>query len=274
MKDFWNWQHEVGEMLGTTMMVFAIMMAILLTKKKSFGIDTTFKKRMFMGTMAAMAVLIGAISAIGFGGLGMINPAVVLIAGGLDGEWAEVPAIIGFQAIGALLGAVLLIAFAEMFVKDVKLSDAFGFINQSPQKTAAMELFGNIFWLIPIGAILVVMINGHHDPSGVLMAIPNTGTAPAKQAVVQAIHPGNVERGFGHFEVVVVAIAGKFILVAGFDEFGAAAFNGNAWFARIVIATYANRKFPIKAALPEMTAVSTSLALGVGVGFFSHIFIK
>ena len=47
------------------------------------------------------------------------------------------------------------------------------------------------------------MLNGHHDPS-------------------------IVDNGFQHFELVVVAIAGKFILVAGFDEFGAAAFNGNA----------------------------------------------
>ena len=46
---------------------------------------------------------------------------------------------------GAILGAITLIVFAHMFVKDVKLADAFGFIEQSPQKTAAMEIFGNIF---------------------------------------------------------------------------------------------------------------------------------
>ena len=132
-------------MIGTAIMVFAIMMSILLTKKKSFGIDTTFKKRMFMGTMVSMAVLVAAITAVGFGGHGQINPAVTLMVAAIEGHFQQVPAILAFQAMGALIGAALLIVFANMFVKDVKLVDAFGFIDQTPQKTAAMEIFGNIF---------------------------------------------------------------------------------------------------------------------------------
>ena len=64
------------------------------------------------------------------------------------------------------------------------------------------------------------MFNGHHMPLD--LAGVGTKATAAKQSL------GDVDKGFGHFELVMVAIAGKFILVAGFDEFGAAAFNGNA----------------------------------------------
>ena len=260
MENYFVWQHEVGEMIGTVIMVFGVMLTILLTKKKSFGIDTTYKKRIFTGVMVAMSILVGAMTSVGFGGHGQINPAVTLMVAALEGTFQEVPAILGFQLIGAVIGATALVIFVEMFVKDVKLIDAFALTKQTPQKTAAIEFFGNIVWLLPIGALLVVMFNGHNIP----LDLVNGG----------ANKLGDVDKGFGHFELVVVAIAGKFILVAGFEEFGGAAFNGNAWFARVAIATYATRKLPFKPMISEVTAVTTSLTIGLAVGYFSKLFLK
>ncbi len=261
MTTLFDWKHEVGEMIGSFILVFAIMLSILIVKRKSFGIDTTFKKRLFLGTTVALSVILAATATLGFGGHGQINPAVTVLVAAIEGAWMEVPAVIGFQFIGALAATGAIFLFAKQFAKDVKLEEAYTFNKQTVAKTMTMEIMGNILWLLPIGALVVIMLNNHSTTA--------LNAAQAANSNLASLHDG----GFGHFELFLVAAAGKFLLIAVFEEFGAAAFNPIVWFSKVLLATIALKKITMRALGIELTAAGTSMAVGVGVGFFSHLFV-
>ena len=250
MEHWWKWQSEVGEMMGMITFVFSVMMAFHITKKESFGITTVFRRRIFLGTTVALTVLVSASMSLGFGGHGQVNPALTLMVASLDGHFEQVPAIIGFQLIGATIGAILLVIFVKIFDPKTDMKKAFSWVQQPPQKTAGIELFGNMLWLLPIGALLVIMKNAH--AGGV----------------------GSIDHSFGHYQLFIVAIAGKFLLVAMFEEYGGAVFNSGVWFGKVVVTFIVQKNFPVKAMLSGGAGLVTSLSIGVGVGYFSSLFLK
>ena len=252
---WWRWQSEVGEMMGMITLVFSIMMAFHITKKESFGITTVFRRRIFLGTTVALSVLLSASTALGFGGHGQVNPAVTLMVSALEGHFEQAPAVIAFQLIGATIGAILLVIFVRIFDPKTDLKKAFNWTKHSPQQTAGIELFGNLLWLLPIGALLVIMLNGHNGE-------------------LYASELASTDGSFGHYQLFMVAIAGKFLLVAMFEEYGGAVFNSGVWFGKVVVTLIVHKRIPLKAALAGGTGLVTSLSIGVGVGYFSSLFLK
>ena len=270
MNQWFDWKHEVGEMIGMMTIVFSVMMAFHIVKKKSFGITTVFRKRIFLGTTVALSVLLAASVALGFGGHGQINPAVTLMVAALEGYWKEVPAVLGFHIIGAIAGALLLVTFVKLADPKTDLKDAFNWTTQSPQKTVGVELVGNILWLLPIGALLVIMLNSH--PTGANFVHQTSTVAEPFKAHSAGLM--GIDGSFGHYQLFIVAIAGKFLLVAMFEEYGGAVFNSGVWFGKVVVTLIAHKRIPVKAAISGGAGLVTSLSFGVGVGYFSSLFLK
>lgn len=241
MSQWWDQWAELGEMFGSLILTFGVLIAILATKQESLGLNTNWKKRLFLGLSVPCAVVIGLIAAKGFGGHGQINPAITLMVGAIEGHFEEAPAIIGFQLIGAIAAALLFLACAAFLGQWSKLNTMFKFNNQGVIKTAGMEFFGNMFWLIPISAFVVALLKGNID----------------------------------FYQLAVTAAIGKFVLVGLFEEFGAANFNAQIWFGKMIVTAASQKgKITLKELSSEMSGLVMTMAIGIAFGYVAQPFFN
>ncbi|WKX02570.1 hypothetical protein [Candidatus Mycoplasma mahonii] len=250
MIEWFNWKNETGEMIGSFTLTFAVLLAMIIVHRKKYGIDTVFKKRMFMGVIVALAVLFSATAAVGFGGFGQINPGITLMVAAIEGHWNQVPAIIGFQLIGSIMATIGALLFTTYFIKDVKLNSVFNWTKQSVGHTVGIEVVGNIFWFLPIAGYVLLLIN-------------QNGSI------------GNLDYStFGHFQLALTAAAGKFILVGMFEEFGAANFNAQIWFGKMLATIVITKKLPKKPVVSELSGLLANLSIGIGLGYLANYYLK
>ncbi|MCK5945689.1 MAG: aquaporin [Mycoplasmataceae bacterium] len=255
MGDWFNKWHEIGEMMGSFVLTFAALLAIFLVKSKKYGIDTNLKKRMFLALSISSAVVLGVVTAIGFGGHGQINPAVTLMVAGMEGEYQEVPAAIGFQLIGATAAALMVVLTVNLWGQKEILVESFNYNKQTPAKSAGIEFVGNILWLLPIAGMLAFMVKYNH-----------MGAIPKIRDESLDFHT------FGHFQLAISAFFAKFLLISIFEEFGAANFNSQVVFGKWVVTAIAHKgKITRRQFFSEGAAVTTTLAIGAALGPLADI---
>ena len=252
MGDWFNLWHEIGEMVGSFVLSFTALIAIYLAKSKKYGIDTNLKKRMFLALTISFGVVLGVLTAIGFGGHGQINPAVTLMVAGIEGQYQEVLAVIGFQLIGATLAALTVVLTINLWSDTKQLAESFTFNKQKPTKSAGIEFIGNIVWLLPVAAMIAIMLKSNMDAGKI-------STDPAKWGV--DFHT------YGHFQLAISAFVAKFVLISVFEEFGAANFNSQVVFSKWVVVLIAHKgKVTRREFFSEGSALVTSLGVGAGLG--------
>ena len=276
MHEYFNLFSEVGEMMGSFVLTFAALIAIYLTKVEKYGIDTNLKKRIFLGVIIGLGVVLGLVTAVGFGGHGQINPAVTLMVAGMDEHFEQVPAIIAFQFLGAAMAAGMTLFTVKMWGETKNLKESFTFNKQSPAKSAVIEVVGNILWLLPIAAMLGMMVNAKlnlHGFQGTM--VPDTDPKNPNGFIFQSIKHGVDAGNFGHFQLGVAAFAGKFILVAVFEEFGAANFNSQVIMGKWIVTAVSHRgKITKREFLSEGAAFTMTLAIGAALGPLAHVLVN
>lgn len=241
MNQWWDQWAELGEMFGSLILTFGVLSVILVAKQESLGLNTNLKRRLFMGLSVPCVVIIGLIAAKGFGGHGQINPAITLMVGAIKGHFQEAPAIIGFQLIGAIGAALLFLACAAFVGQWSKLNTMFKFNNQGVIKTTGMEFFGNMFWLIPISAFVVALLKGD----------------------------------INFYELAITAAIGKIVLVGAFEEFGAANFNAQIWFGKMIVTAVSQKgKITLKEFSSEMSGLVMTMAIGIAFGYVAQPFFN
>lgn len=244
MNKWWDASGFVGEMMGSFLLTFAVLGIIYVSKQKSLGLDSNFKKRIFLGLTVPAAVLMALVASKGFGAHGQLNPSITLMVAAYEGQWESVPGVIGFQLIGALMAAVFMVIALIWLQRSHTMKDAFGFSQQTVTKTVGMEFFGNMMWLLPIAGMLVAYVNYAHGVG--------------------------VTTGVNFVWLATSAATGKLVLVLAFEELGAANFNPMIWFGRMAITFFAQKgKINSKELSSEVSGVITSLTLGVSYGYLA-----
>ena len=262
MNVYWDLFSEVGEMVGSFVLTFAALIAIYLTRVEKYGIDTNLKKRVFLGVIIGLGVVLGLVTAVGFGGFGQINPAVTLMVAGMEDAYQQVPAVIAFQFLGAAMAATMTLFTVKMWGETKNLKEAFTFNKQSPIKSAGVEVVGNILWLLPIAAMLGMMVSSKLNMAPIWASTNN---------LEHGIDAGN----FGHFQLGIAAFAGKFILVAVFEEFGAANFNSQVIMGKWIVTAVSHRgKITKREFLSEGAAFTMTLSVGAALGPLAYVLVN
>lgn len=245
MRNEFNLQGSIAEMIGSFIISFIVLLTYLITKSEKSMLDTKWKRRTFSAFVVPAAVVIGLAASRGLGGHGQANPAVtLLVAVGLYDVNGDFPAIetvttIAFQLLGGLIafGAFMISAYA--WKREKELPNIFKFNNQRPMKTSGMELVGNIIWLLPI--------------AGMLGYVARNNIA------------GQPDLGF--WMLVMSAFFSKAVIVLVADEFGIGNYNPQVWFARMWVCFVANNwKITRRELSSELAGVITSLMCGAAAG--------
>lgn len=233
---------ELGEMIGSSILTFALLVIMFVAKQGKFGIDSNFKKRVFLGGISGVAIFIGLITAKGFGGHGQINPAITMIVATAIGNFQEVPAIIGFQFIGSIIAVILFLSLVAWLHQWQNLGTMFKFNDQSAKKTLGIELFGNLFWLFPIAGMVVIYL---------------------KDKV-----------SFTFFDLAIAASLAKVILVTTFEEFGIACFNVHVWAGKSIVTAIGQKgKITGKELASELSGAIGNFTVGFAAGAVAHPFL-
>lgn len=168
IKSSWNFSTAMGELTSSFVIAFAIMVIVALTKYKNSkdGIKISGVVQsalyaiagltaMFMGQ--AVGNLLSANGSIpGDAGMGLTTPMFAILVSFHFGVFTSLPMIIGFQAIGALLGVGLYVAFAFAFKAQHKSFDwTSGLIinNKEPKRVAPMEAIAQ---LVVAGTMMIL----------------------------------------------------------------------------------------------------------------------
>ena len=243
MNKWWSAHDFVGEMMGSFILTFAVLAIIYVSKQKSMGLDTNFKKRMFLGLTVPSSVFMALLAGIGFGAHAQLNPAITMMVAAIEGQWQSVPGVIGFQLIGALMAAVLMVIVLVWLQRFHTIKEAYSFSQQTVRKTVGMEIFGNMMWLLPIAGYIVAYLGFAH---------------------------GVTKTGMSFAFVALVASAGKLVLVLAFEELGAANFNPMIWFGKMAITFLAQKgKINAKELASELSGTVTSLGVGTACGYMA-----
>ena len=74
-----NFGFAIGEICGSFVLTLGVLLIHSVLNKKSFGISSKLQKRFFLAAGLFAIVILGIITARGFGAPGAINPAIALM---------------------------------------------------------------------------------------------------------------------------------------------------------------------------------------------------
>ncbi|MCR8613074.1 MAG: hypothetical protein NC236_01170 [Mycoplasma sp.] len=234
--ELWDAKFAISEMIGSFILSFGVFMLIFASKSKALGLDSKLKVKGLMAVGIMALVVIGITTAVGLGagnGHGLINPAIAMIVAVLEKEYLFLPSVIGFELLGGLLAGAFALFTIKMINSEIKANEVFVLSEQPVKKAIGMELFANVFWLLPV-------------LGGVMLLGPD----------------------FGGFQIAL--FAGFAIVVAIFvaEEHGAANLNPQIWFGKVVMAIIVGDKGSVtgKKIATELTSVASVMAIGAALG--------
>ena len=238
MNIWWSAHAALGESVGSLILAITFMFTQFVVKSNKLSLTTTIQKRGFLSVGYFSGIVLGILTAKGFGGHGQVNPSITLLVAGMEGHFEAVPFIIGFQLLGAFVGAIIFILTIRIIGRNDELSRVFRWSQQSPQKTMGLEVVGNVFWLLPIAGLLLFFTS----PSGVISL----------------------------FEVAMAAAFGKVLLTMVMDDFGSANFNPMVWFGLFLVKLHSQKGISGKEFITEFSGVVTTLLVGLAAGGIAY----
>ena len=232
-----NKNIAIGEMIGSLILTLTVILGALAVKKNEKTLNTPFKKRLVNALVIGAGVTSGVVTAIYLGSGGKINPAFsVMIA--FFTEWDNIATEIGFELMGATAAALIGLLVSKLWKDSPSLSETFSFNKQPIGKVVGIEALANVFWVVPIGAMV--------------------------WGVVKNPHVGNsLTLGTSGFQIALFATITLMVIIVAVEQIGAPNLNPQIWFGMLIVKLVAQRG---KIAPREILAESMSAITVIGIG--------
>ncbi len=201
----------IGELIGSLILTLGIMMATVVMKRKSFGLDTKWKQKLFFSFALITLVAIGISAAAGFKGLGAINPGIAIMVAVMDNAWSSLPTWLAGEFAGGIIAAGVFFAFVKGFnistshKEKIVLKENFQFSTQTPAKAFGMEIIANFFWYLPLVGLL--MLEAGNDKT--IVALVGGLSIAATLLVTTEIGMANLNPQVWLGEFIIKAIGSK-----------------------------------------------------------------